>query len=68
MRIRDDDFAREFQCCNRLFTANRREFIKEDLETVTSFEVVKENLDRYPRTDKNRGSPQNLGIAVHDQL
>jgi hypothetical protein len=40
-----------------LLTAYRRKLIKEDLETVASFEVVEENFDGHARTDKKPGFP-----------
>ena len=64
MRIRDIRFACERQRRDRLLLAYRRKLIEVDVETVTSFEVVKEDLDGYACTDKNRGSPEHLGIAV----
>ena len=68
MRIRRYDFPGELQCCNGLLAAHRGKRVKENLETVSGFQVIEEVFYRNSSTDKHRSPTQYLGVAVYNAL
>src|SRR5262245_7054012 len=56
----------EFKSSDRLISTDRRKRVKEVLESVASFKVVKQILDRDARADEDRDSSEDPRMAVHD--
>ena len=72
MRIWHQRCACFFQQCYCKFTTDRGEVVKEDLERVTSLQVIEQDLDRYAGSKEHRRSAVNLRIdsdelRVHDR-
>ena len=68
MRIRRDDFSREFECSNCLLTRYGRKRVEKYVKTVASLEMVEEDLDRDTRAYEHRSAAQDVRIAVHNLL
>jgi hypothetical protein len=53
-------------CRDSLFALYRWELVQKFVERVAAFQVVGQGSKRHPRTDENRRSAEDVGIAVND--
>lgn len=68
MRIRRNDFAREFQCSHRLLTTDGWKLVEEDVETVSGFEIVEKRLHGDTRIDEDRRSAEDFRISMYHEF
>ena len=66
MRIGGENLARDLKSRDRLLATHGGELVQKYVEAVTSFKVVKQDLDGDASSNKHGRAPKDLCIAMHD--
>jgi hypothetical protein len=66
MRAGKERFFRYLERLDCLLAAHGREIVEELVETVPSFEVIDEVLDRHARTHENWNASEYLWVRMND--
>ena len=68
MRTGGQQVPSYFENSDRLFPVHGGEVVEELVEAIAGRQIVEKVLHRHPRPDEDRGTTENLGVAVNDRL
>ena len=66
MRTSQQRSARELEGGESLVALDGWELMQEFVESLATFEIVEQRLHGHARTDEDRRTAENFGIAVYD--